>query len=253
MRARTGFTLLELVIVIGLIAVIAAIAIPGLVSAQRAANERNASASLKSAVTANHDFRSNDRDGNRFVDFWTGDVAGLSLIVPQVGTGAPPAASLNYGAAIRLVDLSVAGADGAFGGAGGRYSASMHVPIANAIIAFRAKAGYWYAQMVNEVSSTGSLPYQNDTDGASNALWGACHSTDRFAVMAFPGSLGVGRVAYIVNQEGVIFKTNLSASYAANVIIAPVSTSSITGSNLAPGVATFEYPQPPAGGWSRMD
>src|SRR5688572_23246105 len=124
MRARQGFTLLELMIVIGLIAVIAAIAIPGLVSAQRAANERNASASLKTVTTANHDFRANDRDGNRFVDFWTGDVAGLSLIVPQVGAAAPSATP--YSAAIRLLDLSMAGADGEFG-SGIRYSSAMHV------------------------------------------------------------------------------------------------------------------------------
>ena len=250
-QSKDGFTLLELMIVIGLIAVIAAIAIPGLVSAQRAANERNASASLKSIVTANHDFRSNDRDGNRIVDFWTGDVAGLSLIVPQAGNSAP--ATLTYGAAIRLVDLSMAGADAAFGG-GVRYSSTMHVPIATAIVAFSPKASYWYARLVNEVSGAGSIAYQNDTDGATNNLWGACHSNDRFGFVAFPGSIGSGRVAYIVSHEGVIFKTNLSATYVATVAVTPTSTTStITGSNLAPGLATFEYPQPPAGGWSRMD
>ena len=251
LRSKDGFTLLELMIVIGIIATIAAIAIPGLVSAQRAANERNASASLKSVVTANHDFRSNDRDGNRIVDFWTGDVAGLSLIVPQNGTAAP--ASLTYGAAIRLLDLSMAGADAAFGG-GVRYASTMHVPVANAIVAFSPKASYWYARLVNEVSSAGSIAYQNDTDGATNALWGACHSNDRFGFVAFPGSFGSGRLAFIVSHEGVIFKTNLSANYVATVAVTPTTTAStIAGTNLAPGLTTFEYPQPPAGGWSRMD
>lgn len=251
MRRRTaGFTLLELIIIIAVIAVIAAIAIPGLVSAQRAANERNASASLKTVVTANHDFRANDRDANRIIDFWTGDVAGLCLIVPQVGAAAP--STLAYSGAIRLIELSMAGADGAFGG-GIRYSTSMHVPAAASIVAFRPKAGYWYSCLVNEVSATTTVPYHVDTDGASNTLWGACHSTDRFGFVAFPGTLSIGRVAFIVSHEGVVFKTNLSANYVATVTIGATTTSAIAGTSLAPGLATFEYPQPPAGGWGRMD
>lgn len=249
-RIQSGFTLLELIIVIGVIAVIAAIAIPGLVSAQRAANERNSSASLKTVTTANHDFRANDRDGNRIVDFWTGDLAGLSLIVPQVGNSAPP--TLTYGAAIRLLDLSLAGADGEFGG-GVRYSSTMHVPIASTIVAFRPKAGYWYARLINEVSALATVPYQVDTDGAANALWGACHSQDRFGFVSFPGSVSVGRLAFIVSHEGIVYKTNLPSNYTATVTIGAVTTSAIGGTNMAPGLATFDYPQPPAGGWSRMD
>jgi prepilin-type N-terminal cleavage/methylation domain-containing protein len=250
-RNPPGFTLLELIIVIAMIAVISSIAIPGLVSAQRAANERNASTSLKTIVTANHDFRANDRDGNRLVDFWTGDLAGLCLIVPQSGSSAPPA--LTYGAAIRLVDLSMAGADGEFGGGGLRYSTAMHVPIAAAVTAFRPKAGFWYARLINEVSAGGTIPYQVDTDGASNTLWGACHNNDRFGYVAFPGTLSAGRVAFIVSNEAIVYKTNLPSSFVANVTVTTTTTSTITGSNLAPGLATFDYPQPPAGGWGRMD
>src|SRR5689334_9677177 len=53
------------------IAIVAAIAIPGLLSSQRASNERNASASLKTLASAEADFRANDRDNNKINDFWT--------------------------------------------------------------------------------------------------------------------------------------------------------------------------------------
>jgi prepilin-type N-terminal cleavage/methylation domain-containing protein len=62
-KNKDGFTLIELMIVIAIIAIIAAIAIPGLLSSQRASNERNASASLKTIASAEADFRGNDRDG----------------------------------------------------------------------------------------------------------------------------------------------------------------------------------------------
>ena len=84
---RKGFTLIELMIVIAIIAVIAAIAIPGLLAAQRSSNERNASTSLKTITTAQADFRSNDRDGNRTMDFWTLDVYALFGMVGMIMTG----------------------------------------------------------------------------------------------------------------------------------------------------------------------
>ena len=96
-----GFTLIELMIVIAIIAIIAAIAIPGLLASQRGANERNASASLKTVATAEVDFRQNDRDGNALNDYWVDDIQGLYSI------------ENNPGNPIRLIESPVARADAA--------------------------------------------------------------------------------------------------------------------------------------------
>ncbi len=67
---------------------------------QTAANERNASASLKTVATAETDFRSNDRDENRVNDFWVGDVSGLYRCKASYGP-------------IKLIDPAIADADAA--------------------------------------------------------------------------------------------------------------------------------------------
>ena len=87
------------------IAIIAAIAIPGLLASQRAANERNAAVTLKTLASAEADFRANDRDDNKIQDFWTGDVR--HLYTTTVG-----------GHEIRLIEFSTAQADASPGGLG---------------------------------------------------------------------------------------------------------------------------------------
>ena len=104
MRMVQGFTLIELMIVIAIIAIIAAIAIPGLLSSSRASNERNASSSLKTFATAEADFRSNDRDGNKISDYWTANVAGLYTMTHSSISG-------STDDPIKLIELSIAAAD----------------------------------------------------------------------------------------------------------------------------------------------
>lgn len=79
---------LKLAALVLLFVVIAAIAIPGFLSSQRASNERSASAILKTIASAEADFFGNDRDGNGVRDFWTKDVAGLFYVVPP-GSSVP--------------------------------------------------------------------------------------------------------------------------------------------------------------------
>jgi prepilin-type N-terminal cleavage/methylation domain-containing protein len=207
MRKNQGFTLIELMIVIAIIAIIAAIAIPGLLSSQRASNERNASASLKTLTSAQADFRSNDRDGNKVNDFWVADVAGLYGLAP-----------IGSSEMIKLIEVSVAGADFASVGAGSLGTSA--VVMANTQYCTPSpKAGYWYRAL--DTDDDGLAYNQSTTGGITSAEF----NNSKFGFETFPDSRSAGRNYFIVNEGNSIFKRGVTQLYAK-----PSATTTAVGS-----------------------
>ena len=89
MRTRERrFTLIELLMVVTIVAVIAAISIPGLVSARKSANEGSALGSLRTLVTQQTLFRESDSDADDVLDYATlTELGAEELIDPLLAGG----------------------------------------------------------------------------------------------------------------------------------------------------------------------
>jgi len=164
---------------LGVGVVATAIAIPGLLSSNRASNERNASTALKTLTSAEADFRANDRDWNHVNDFWTGDVSGLYYVKPVGG-----------GPELRLIEESVANAD-----------AKPLFVLKNGTI---PKAGYLYQALEgdNAFRGTPEWEYKRDTDKSGKKV----HNREKFGFCAFPKSGGDGKYVFTVNENNTIFR-----------------------------------------------
>jgi hypothetical protein len=158
-------------------AIVAAIAIPGLLRARIASNERNAAATLKSLVTSEENFRANDLDGNGVNDYWVGDLSGLGRI--------PRSA---------LFDPALPGADRApipeGREAGGAQLGPAPTPA--------PKAGYWFQVVPQYEGPDGEArPY---SDGKNR-------NVGRFAFCAYPAAWdSTGNHTFFVDENAMVWR-----------------------------------------------
>jgi prepilin-type N-terminal cleavage/methylation domain-containing protein len=237
-RKNRGFTLIELMIVIAIIAIIAAIAIPGLLQSQRASNERNASASLKTIATAEADFRSNDRDGNRVNDFWTLTCSGLGTIVPVGAT----TVTTN---AIKLIEPSIIAAENsnvgatrthAVGGGGGFVFNEMGPSNFGRL---GAKAGYWYMALIVNNGITPAAVFNQQTDGAGGA---SVHNVISYGMMCYPDNFNGGRQMFVVNESNTVYKRQLIANMRNGTLVPPNTIPLAAGVLNGAAVAPQDWP-----------
>jgi hypothetical protein len=147
-------------------------------SSNRAAQERQASTSLKTLTSAEADYRANDRDGNKVNDFWTGDVSGLFYVKSPVDNRE-----------IRLIDEGVAKADSR--------------PLFTLPPGSGPTGGYRYRVLERDNSVKGDAGvYQVDTDKSGRKI----HNNERFAFLAFPESGWEGKYIFLVNENNTIFR-----------------------------------------------
>lgn len=180
---KKAFTLIELMIVVAIIAIIAAIAIPNLLESKKAANESNAGTSLKAYGTAQVTYQSNNYSGNSknsgdysatygttgscnklFADSWQ-RLGGTSVSVHKDGAG---------------TNLSI-----------------INTPFGNADAAGTAYNGYFYQDVTNQtgavVQTTKNLRFDH-------------------GLIAVPAQyVTTGTNTFIVDAKGVVYMKDTSA------------------------------------------
>lgn len=141
------------------------------------ANERCASAALKSLASAEADFRANDRDGNRVTDFWTADVSGLYAL------------EVN-GKPLALIAREVGEADA--------------TPNRTLPGGPKPHCGYYFIALERDESEPGGpISYKADTDGSGRRQ----RHTSKFGFCAYPAVYGkTGRLTYILNEGNTMFR-----------------------------------------------
>jgi prepilin-type N-terminal cleavage/methylation domain-containing protein len=184
-RSDRGFTLVELIVVVVILATISALVIPSLLRSKISANYTCAGAALKVLVSQQSIWRTQDSDRNGRQDYWTRDVRGFYGVLG------------SNGKQVAFIDVALALADRApaFG-----YAAPVNTT--------SPTKGYYLQAMTTD---QGGNPYIDPSAPPAQAApaAGACTNSARFGFVAFPSVYQTeGLFFFMVCEDGVIWQTD---------------------------------------------